>query len=93
MARKTQAQRGYGKAHQTLRRQWENRFRRGEEHNCERCGEPVDPNGPWDLGHTEDRTAWTGPEHVSCNRKAGQENSTKVRVARTGQPKVHRVEW
>lgn len=37
------------------------------------------PQDRWDLGHTDDRTAWTGPEHAHCNRKAGQTNSARMR--------------
>jgi hypothetical protein len=45
---------------------------------CRRCGQPIDPEEPWDLGHieahvdggqlTRDNLA---PEHRRCNRSAG----------------------
>jgi hypothetical protein len=45
---------------------------------CRRCGLPIDPDEPWDLGHivakadggtvTPDNLA---PEHRRCNRSAG----------------------
>ena len=75
----TDAERGYGPAHKKLRQQWENRFARGEDHACARCGQLVNPYEPWDLGHTDDRTGWTGPEHTACNRGAGARNATKAR--------------
>ena len=65
-------QRGYDHKHQAKRRQYTARMARGETFTCHRCLLPVDPRQPWDLGHTDDRTAWTGPEHADgCNRAAG----------------------
>lgn len=77
------ARRGYNASHKSLRRKWEQRLAQGEEVFCARCGKPIDPKGDWDLGHTEDRTAWTGPECVPCNRGAGGRNGAdKVNAAR-----------
>jgi hypothetical protein len=70
--------RGYGGAHQRLREQWRLRMvEDGEYVECHAavCFMPdrwVDPGQPWDLGHTRDRSGWTGPEHRYCNRKEPQ---------------------
>lgn len=59
------------KRHADLRRQaW-------DDHGgvCGRCGQPIDPDGPWDLGHVVPHAAGgrlersnVRPEHVTCNR-------------------------
>ena len=50
-----------------MRRRWEPAVAGGGV-NCSRCQEPIEPGTPWDLGHSADRTRWTGPEHRACNR-------------------------
>jgi len=38
---------------------------------CARCGELIDPDGPWDLGHDDVYPELhSGPEHPRCNRAA-----------------------
>ena len=70
-ARGNANQRGYGAAHQQLRREWAPKVRTGSV-ICPRCGESIQPGEPWDLGHDDnDRTKYNGPEHRDrCNRSA-----------------------
>ena len=74
-ARGTRQQRGYDAEHDRLRTRWKPKVDRGTVHcHAEVCVEPIRlilPGARWDLGHTADRTAWTGPEHSRCNRVAG----------------------
>lgn len=60
--------RGYGAAHEALRRRYAPFVARGKV-TCWRCGLKIEPTEPWDLGHDDDdRARYTGPEHVRCNR-------------------------
>lgn len=62
------AERGYGSAHQRLRKWWTPRVERGEV-DCARCGRWIAPGSEWDLGHDDhDRSRYSGPEHQACNR-------------------------
>ena len=70
LRRGTRQQRGYDAAHDRLRADWVPRVATGRV-TCARCGNRIHPGTPWDLGHTDDRTAYTGPEHAACNRSAG----------------------
>jgi len=90
--RNSRIARGYGVAHIRTRE----RFAREMEMNgpircaCERedctrhdelrCPVILGPEDDWDLGHTDDRTSWTGPECVPCNRGAGARRATQVRM-------------
>lgn len=66
-ARGSSTARGYDTDHQRLRRAWTPTVRAGTV-TCPKCGKPIAPSELWDLGHTDDRTAYTGPEHATCNR-------------------------
>ena len=76
MSRASTTTRGYGTDHQRERARWDPYVQAGLA-TCARCHRPIPP-GPWDLGHNDDRTGWTGPEHVSCNRSAGARNAARV---------------
>jgi predicted Fe-S protein YdhL (DUF1289 family) len=76
------AARGYGNAHQRLRRRWAIRVDRGEVH-CARCGRLIEPGTDWDLGHDdEDRSIYAGPEHRACNRATRSHRKAKRSKAR-----------
>ena len=62
--------RGYGAAHKAERKRLAPTVAKGQT-PCARCGQLIEVGEPWDLGHTDDRTGWTGPEHADCNRAAG----------------------
>jgi len=86
--------RGYGPAHQKLRKQLLARWRPGDP--CARCGWPmlyrwlIYPDGrkvsAIDLGHTDDRTGYTGLEHRNCNRRDGQAKTTAILRGRGPMP-------
>ncbi|MFC3299625.1 hypothetical protein FJV46_10630 [Arthrobacter agilis] len=66
--RGTRQQRGYDAAHDKERRRIE---KQGiENHRCARCGAWFERGEPFQLGHTDDRLNWSGPEHIRCNTSA-----------------------
>lgn len=69
--RGTSTQRGYGARHRHLRNQYAKQMTEGVEFICPRCAHPIRPGQDWDLGHNDTRKGYNGPEHASCNRKAG----------------------
>jgi hypothetical protein len=72
------AERGYGSRHQGLRRAWARKVAAGV--LCVRCGLPIVPGEPWDLGHDDyDRNVYTGPEHRACNRATSRKRHTSRR--------------
>lgn len=83
----TTAERGYGHSHQAERERRLAAWRPGDP--CARCGQPmlarwiICANGKRisaiDLGHTADRTAYTGLEHRSCNRGEGARRGNRMR--------------
>lgn len=68
--RGTSTRRGYGIDHQRERMRWEVTIRQRPVH-CYRCGKLIKPGDVWDLGHTDNRQAYNGPECTRCNRAAG----------------------
>ena len=78
----TTTQQGYGVLHQRLRKRWEPKVRAGlVDCMAVTCLEPhrfIAPDMPWDLGHTVDRTGYTGPEHQRCNRSDGGRRGAAV---------------
>ena len=70
--------RGYGSRHQALRKRLLLRWRPGDP--CARCGQPMwGPAAMIDLGHTADRTGYTGLEHRRCNRGDGARRGNRMR--------------
>ena len=66
--RRSTSQRGYGAAHQALRRALAPVVAAGLV-RCWRCGRRIRPGEAFDLGHDDiDRGRYRGPEHVACNR-------------------------
>ena len=58
----------YGHHHQTLRASLAPIVAAGQA-SCARCGLPIAPDEPWDLGHvTGSADDYSGPEHRRCNR-------------------------
>src|SRR5206468_3080089 len=91
--------RGYGSAHQKLRRHWAVKVARGEV-CCARCDWWIAPDGEpcprcgkvecgWDLGHVDgsNKREYSGPEHRCCNR------ATRAHAAKRRTRVVRRARW
>lgn len=75
--RGSRQQRGYDAGHEAERRRWAPLVNAGQV-ACARCGQAIGAGARWDLGHIDDRTAWTGPEHATCNRGAAGRNGKAI---------------
>jgi len=63
------SERGYGWSHRQERQRWQHHRVATGRVICARCGRPINPREPWDLGHDDhDRRSYAGPEHRRCNR-------------------------
>ena len=49
---------------------------------CWRCGQPIVPATPWDLGHIDGTTRIAGPEHARCNRGTSKRERRLARELR-----------
>lgn len=67
--RGTRAQRGYGTEHQAARREWAPIVATGKV-KCWRCHRPITRFQRWIMGHQDDRTLKSLPEHERCNAEA-----------------------
>lgn len=80
-ARGTSSQRGYDAGHRRTRDQEATRVATLTVH-CHRCGLLILPTEPWDLGHSDDRKTYLGPEHAGCNRSHGGALGARIRNER-----------
>lgn len=77
----TTTARGYGYTHRKLRAAL---LPDAYGRPCPKCGQPMLPGQALDLGHTDNRTGYTGIEHARCNRQAGAiKGHASRRVKRT----------
>lgn len=86
--------RGYGHAHRQTRAAYADEMAAGKTFTCARVGMPADQHpcthprdliadgDAWDLGHRPGKQGWSGPEHVDCNRRAGQADAMAERTRR-----------
>jgi hypothetical protein len=71
---------GYTGKHRVLRNKIKQAMDLGQVFACWRCGEPIQPGQPWELGHDDvDRSIWRGPEHRGRECPAGGNRATAGR--------------
>jgi hypothetical protein len=93
MAKLSPSRRGYGTHHRALRERWKPIVAAGLA-VCARCGRPIMPGTPWDLGHVDDdKSRYRGPEHRSCNRKAGGKQGAEITNARPRPQITAKLRW
>lgn len=79
LPKQSTTKRGYGRKHQKLRAQLAPKVEAGR-YDCWRCGTPILPGQPWDLGHDDhDRSQYRGPEHRGRECPAGGNRATAGR--------------
>lgn len=57
----------YGYRHKQERERWKRAIQAGGV-TCARCGQPIRPDMPWDLDHSDDGGGYLGASHRRCNR-------------------------
>lgn len=79
--RGSRQQRGYDRQHERERERWQPAVELGQvDCAAPTCVMPIRRillGQAWDLGHTEDRTTWRGPEHMQCNRGWRRERNSR----------------
>ena len=70
---------GYGSEHKRERARWAAIIATRPVPCARGCGRLIRHGERWDLGHSDDRRRWTGPECVQCNRSAGGRASIESR--------------
>jgi len=93
----TTVQRGYGTPHKKLRLQWEPIVDAGQAFChatiCVKPSRRIIPGTPWTLGHTADRSAWTGPEHQHCGAADGARRKNRKRRTPPPAARVLPQQW
>ena len=80
--RQTTTERGYGHKHRLKVTAARAAYVPGQP--CARCGKPIQPWQPMDLGHVDgsSKRQYSGLEHRHCNRSAGARRGNRQRGLR-----------
>ena len=73
--------RKYGRPHARRRARWAPDVALGGV-RCARCGLPIVPGEPWDLGHDDLGDGPVHPEHRKCNRGTAGRGRAEIAAAR-----------